>query len=90
MYTFQELKDAATAKVEAEEKLMEIGEGVGGLGMHHPEMLKDWSRWVDMSEDGHHADTVLSLLEEIDRQRKINGRQNRYIDQLEMGEMFDD
>lgn len=89
-YTVGELKDAAIAKVQAEERLIEIGEGVGGLGLRHPDMFKDWSRWVDMSEDGHHADTVLGLIAEIERQRAINRRQNRYIDELEMGEMFDD
>lgn len=89
MYTTQELKDAATAKVAAEEKLMEIGEGVGGLGLHHPEMLEDWRRWTDMTEDGHHADTVLRLLAEIERQRKVNRSLNRYIDELETEGMFE-
>lgn len=82
MYTTGELRDAASAMVTAQEKNMEIGEGVGGLGLHHPDLLEDWGRWLDMSENLH-ADTVLSLLDEIDRQRKINRRLNRYIDELE-------
>lgn len=87
MYTTGELRDAASAMVTAQEKNMEIGEGVGGLGFHHPDLLEDWGRWQDMSEN-QHADTVLSLLDEIDRQRKINRRLNRYIEDLETEGMF--
>lgn len=66
----KELKYAALAKIRAEDTLIEIGEGVGGLGFKHPDMLEDWGKWQDMSEYDH-ADTVLTLIDEIDRLQGI-------------------
>lgn len=64
MYTNVELRDAASAMVTANDKMLEIGQGVGGLGVHYPDLFDDWGRWQDMSEN-QHADTVLSLLDKI-------------------------
>ena len=61
-----DLKYAAMAKIRAEDTLIEIGEGVGGLGRKYPEMFADWGKWQDISEYDH-ADTVLILIDEIDR-----------------------
>lgn len=64
-----ELESLATAMSAADARLMEIGEGVGGLGIRHPEMLEDWRAWQDSSENSH-ADTVLGLIAELRAERK--------------------
>lgn len=88
-YTTGELLDAAEAFIAANEKMIEIGEGIGGLAVHDRDSFNDWSRWDDMSDEMH-ADTVLALLNEVSRQREINRRLNRYIDELEMRDLLDD
>lgn len=62
----QDLKRAASAQATAYDKMLEIGEGVGGLGIYHPELFQDMIAWDDLSENSH-ADTVLELIEEIER-----------------------
>ncbi|QOC59425.1 hypothetical protein SEA_LIFES_100 [Microbacterium phage Lifes] len=88
-YTTGELLDAAEAFIAANAKMIEIGEGIGGLAVHDRDSFNDWSRWDNMSDEMH-ADTVLALLNEISRlKREINLR-NRYIDELKMGLLLDD
>lgn len=63
------LERMAVAQSNAYERMCEIGEGVGGLGVYHPEMFQSMHTWDDLSENNH-ADTVLSLIERI---RELGG-----------------
>lgn len=55
------LYEAAVKQRDAYERMLEIGEGVGGLGVRHPQMFEDMLAWDDLSGNGH-ADTVLALI----------------------------
>jgi hypothetical protein len=56
----------AEAQADAYAQMLTIGEGVGGLGIQFPEMFQDMLSWGDAT-DNEHADTVLALLDAIDR-----------------------
>lgn len=62
------LRALAEKQSAAYSTMLEYDEGVGGLGVRHPEMLEDMRAWDDLSENGH-ADTVLDLLDELERLR---------------------
>lgn len=56
-----EIETKALAQVASNARMVEIGEGVGGLGVRHPRMFEDLLAWQDASENDH-ADTVLRLI----------------------------
>lgn len=64
----EELRKAAEAQAAAYDRMLEIGRGVGGLGDRHPEMVAAMIAWDARSTNGH-ADTVLSLIGLIERNR---------------------
>ena len=64
----EELRKAAEAQAAAYDRMLEIGEGVGGLGVQHPELFDAMLAWDARSTNGH-ADTVLDLIGRIERNR---------------------
>lgn len=62
---FDNLRTAAEKNAAATTRMLEIGQGVGGLGIQHPEMFEDMLNWDRMTENAH-ADTVLALLARLD------------------------
>lgn len=59
-----ELRLAAEAQRDAYARMLELGQGVGMLGVRHPEMFEAMLAWDDRSENGH-ADTVLDLIDRL-------------------------
>lgn len=66
----QALREIAEAQAEAYRVMLLIGEGVGGLGVRHPERYESMIAWDDMSANGH-ADTVLALLARLEVAEKV-------------------
>ncbi|GAA0187970.1 hypothetical protein [Glutamicibacter creatinolyticus] len=60
-----ELRDQARAYIAANDRLGEIGLGIGGLMIQCPDLGKDWETWFGAS-DYNHADTVLALLDRVE------------------------
>lgn len=58
----EDIKNRAEKFIAAHDEMCRIGEGIGGLAVHRPELLPDWDAWSDLS-DVNHADTVLGLIE---------------------------
>ena len=65
---FDMVRLAAQKQTVANERMEEIGKGVGGLGVQNPEMFEDMLTWDNMTINGH-ADTVLALVAEVERLR---------------------
>lgn len=63
--TLTELRLAAEAQRDAYARMLELGQGVGMLGVRHPEMFEAMLAWGERSEN-EHADTVLDLLDRLD------------------------
>ncbi|MFD2775756.1 hypothetical protein ACFSWE_16555 [Leucobacter albus] len=64
MFTSEQLdalQAAAEKQAAAHAQMLEIGRGVGGLGVLYPDMFEDKLAWSNMS-DNEHADTVLGLV----------------------------
>lgn len=55
------VQQRAEAQRAAHARMLELGGGVGLLGVRYPQMFEDMLAWDDSSEDGH-ADTVLRLV----------------------------
>ena len=70
MTDLNELRKIAEAQAEAYRVMLLIGEGVGGLGVRHPERFESMLAWDDMSANGH-ADTVLTLLSRLEAAEKV-------------------
>ena len=63
---FDIVRMAAQKQTVANERMKEIGKGVGGLGVQNPEMFEDMLTWDNMTINGL-ADTVLALAAEVER-----------------------
>lgn len=55
------VQQRAEAQRAAHARMLELGGGVGLLGVRYPQMFEDMLAWDNSSEDDH-ADTVLSLV----------------------------
>lgn len=60
-----EIRERAGKQAAAYDKMLELGGGVGMLGVRCPEMFEDGMAW-DRSTENDHADTALALLDHID------------------------
>lgn len=67
------IKARAESQAAAYERMLELGGGVGLLGVRDPEMFEDMLRW-DSSTENDHADTVLALLAALDEAERENER----------------
>lgn len=72
------LRTIAEGMKAAKEKLYEIGTGVGGLAVGHPELYEAYSKWDDLS-DYDHADTVLALLDRLADRAAVPDAANREL-----------
>ena len=61
----KELRKVAEAQAEAYRVMLLIGEGVGGLGVRHPERFNSMIEWDDLSGNCH-ADIILELLDRLE------------------------
>lgn len=64
--TDDELRALAEAQRDAYARMIEIGRGVGGLGVAFPDSFADMLTWQNATEN-EHADTVLALLDRVER-----------------------
>lgn len=57
----QDIRALAQKQAAAYTRMLEIGEGIGGLAVRHPEMAEGMHAWSGATEN-EHADTVLRLI----------------------------
>ena len=77
-----EIETKALAQVASNARMVEIGEGVGGLGVRHPRMFEDLLAWQDASENDH-ADTVLTLIARVREEQQKRAEAEAVIARIE-------
>jgi len=66
-----DIETMALAQSAGHARMIEIGEGIGGLGIRNRAMFEDMLAWQDATENGH-ADTVLRLVAALRAAGKVN------------------